>query len=185
MANEWMNGNTFNLKWTLNEIEKNVKLIRDYIFEDTKGKKCMFIGEAIAEVSIKNKLNLYRKLWYHWQDVLKTSIGCKSEDESDETKDHRAIVLNTIENIDNVIESRLVSGGIKGQTNSTITVFVLKNSKRGWNDQQNVDLTSGGEKVKQFDGTVQIKVLNTNKHIDFDDNGDVIKDDTKQIAESE
>ena len=184
MANEWMNGNKFGQKWTLKLIEEDIKLILDYLIEDTIGKKSLFISEVLAEVSTKNDINLYRQLWYHWQNILKDAIGCKSEDESDETKDRRLIVLDTIQRIDNILEGRIVSSALKMKTNTHMTIFVLKNSKRDWSDQQQLDLTSKGERVKQFDGTVQIKVLNSNKNVEIDDDGNVTKDDTKQIAEN-
>lgn len=51
-------------------------------------------------------------------------------------------VSETFNEIDDIIESRLVNAGLRGNTNPTITAIVLKN-KHGYRDKQEIEHGGG------------------------------------------
>lgn len=174
--------NNFAMKWTLDEISKCLEYITDWLRDDKNGKDCIYIGEALAEVSFIHNIHLYPEVWNYWKNILTKPIGCKPEDESPQTNQKRESVFKLINNIDAFIQSRMISRTLKFKANSTMAIFILKN--QGWKDENIVDHRTKGEEIKGFNGEVIYKVFNTNPNIKIDDKGNVLKDLTKQIAET-
>ena len=109
-----MKGNLNAEKWTEEESSKFVESVLEYVIEN---KSCVFIGEALGE------LGYYRDLWSY--------IARKFD-------------FRTIKRVETILENRLVTEGIKGNTNATMTIFTLKNNY-GWKDKTETDITTGGE----------------------------------------
>lgn len=66
----------------------------------------------------------------------------------------------TLACVDTLQEHTAVNKGITGEFNSTITKLVLAN--HGYSDKQNIDHTTGGEKVKTFAGMYAVQPKNNN-----------------------
>ncbi len=173
-------GNTAALKWTLDEIKKTLMLIDDYLYATAEGKKCNYIGEALAQVSRDNKIRLYPELWAYWTNTLDKPIDCKPEDESNATRKERVSVFKLLKNIEGTIQSRLIVKAVNMKASTGMAIFILKN--QGWSDQQHLDVTTDGDKVNKFDGTVSISVTNTNPNIEINSEGEIVKDNTDEIA---
>lgn len=50
-------------------------------------------------------------------------------------------ISDIIKRIEGILESRLVTGGLKSELNPTITIFTLKN-KHGWHDKTEQEITN-------------------------------------------
>jgi len=169
-------GNTDNLKWTPEEINKVLQLVSDYLTDDPEGKKCLYISTALSDVGDRFGYKLYHEIWSYWQKVLQEPIGCKLEDESNETKSFRLEVFNTIKSLDDKIEGRMVAKTLAMKASAPMAIFILK--QKGWSDQKQLDITSKDEKINSFDGKMSVTVLNSNDKIKFDESGKIVEDTT-------
>lgn len=104
-------GNKHAEKWTKKEAKAFVDKVHSYVVENAG---CVFIGEPISE------LGYYRTLWNYISEKFD---------------------FDTIKVVETILESRLVSYGIKGDTNATMTIFTLKNNYK-WTDKSQIDLQS-------------------------------------------
>jgi len=117
-------GNKNNEKWTEKEAKSFVDSVLKYVQDHPK---CMFIGEAVTE------LGYYRTLWDYLADKFD---------------------FDTVKRVESILESRLVKAGLSNETNSTMTIFTLKNNYK-WTDKHEHDHTTDGEAIK---GT-EIKII--------------------------
>ena len=169
--------NNFALKWVPEEIKRVLDAMITWLSEDPKGLKCQYIGEAVSEIGLQLGIPMYNEIWSYWKHTAREPIGIKAENESQETKAFRAKVFKTIKNIEDLIQSRMVSGAMRMKTSVPMSIFILKN--QGWSDQQHLDITSDDEKIGAFDGELKVKIINTNPDITLDEDGNIVKDDTK------
>lgn len=164
-------GNNFNLKWTLEKIEELIQEAFDWInSNDKEAQKVIYVGE------IRAKFGMYRDQWDYFKKVLQSPIGVAEEDESQETKERRSKVFGKLKRIEEICRSRMISKAINMKASAAMSIFVLKNA--GWTDQQNVDLTSQGEKMDSLNGKISVSVVNTNADIEIDEEGNIVRDDT-------
>lgn len=63
-----------------------------------------------------------------------------------------AEISDAIKRIDEIIETRLVTGALGKELNPVIAIFTLKN-KHGWVDKTEQDITTGGDKIGSYDPT--------------------------------
>ncbi len=167
--------NTAALKWKADEIFKTLDGIYKWLTEDTEGKKCQYIGEAIAKISITLDLDLYPDVWAYWKRVSQSPIGVETDKESQQSKAERTRVFRLIKRIESILQARMVSGAMKMKTSVPMSIFILKN--QGWSDQQHLDVTTDGGKIDR-DTTLNVNVINTNPNVKLDDKGNVIEDKT-------
>ena len=66
-------------------------------------------------------------------------------------------ISDTIKRIDDILESRVNTAGLKGKANPAMCIFNLKNNY-GWRDKTESDLTSGGEKIVFIPNEVAAKL---------------------------
>jgi hypothetical protein len=92
-------------KWTEEEASKFVDSVYQYLKDNPK---CVFIGEPLTE------LGYYNELWSYLSNRFE---------------------FKTIKKVESILESRIVTKGINGETNPTMSIFTLKN-KYGWTDQR-------------------------------------------------
>lgn len=119
-------GNKNAEKWTEETVLVELEIMKAHCTKN----KSVFIGSALSQ------LGYGHQLWSEWTNKFK------------DTK----IVFDTIKNIEKLIESNLVEGGVKGDFNSTMTIFTLKN-KHGWQDkrtQENTGANGGPIKVEGY-----------------------------------
>lgn len=55
-------------------------------------------------------------------------------------------ISDTIKRIDDILESRVNTAGLKGKANPTMVIFNLKNNYN-WKDKNETDITSGGKPI--------------------------------------
>lgn len=114
-------GNKYAEKWT----EETVMPILDKIVKELPKKKYVYIGEALSD----NKL--HKDIWADWKRKF-------AENEK---------VYRTIKNIEQILENTLYVGALKGNYNSAVAIFSLKNN-HNWVDKR--DFTSGGDKLPEY-----------------------------------
>lgn len=113
-------GNKNAEKWT-----KQVVLDHLYqIFDDVEHNKLVYLGIALANIG------LYNTIWTDW-------IAKFGDDK---------VVSQLIKRIEAKIEANLLSQALSNKVNSAIAIFVLKN-KYKWSDKQEIDHTTGGDKI--------------------------------------
>lgn len=166
--------NNFALKWTLDEIEKALISVLEYLREDKNGTKTTYIGKVLWDIGLRDSINLYPEIWNYWEHTLEKPIGCTEEDESSKTREKRESVFKLHKNISNGIQARMIDRCLNSKSNPAMSIFILKN--QGWSDT--IDYTSGGEPIKQISG-IDIKVLNTNPLVELDQHGNIINDQKK------
>lgn len=106
-------GNKFAEKWTEENVTKILKKMKRKAIED----KVPFIGIIFRD------MGYYRELWHYWKTKFK-------ENEK---------VFNLIKNIEGIIEANLVESGLYGDTNNTMSIFVLK-AHHNWKDKHFIDM---------------------------------------------
>lgn len=104
-------GNNNAEKWTKKQAKELVDSVLEYVQEN---KDCLFIGEAVTE------LGYYRTLWNYLSDKFD---------------------FDTTKRVESILESRLVTKGLAGDSNATMTIFTLKNNYK-WTDKSQIDLQS-------------------------------------------
>ena len=102
-------GNNNAEKWTEQQANEFVEKVYQYVVENPD---CVFIGEAVTE------FGHYRTLWNYISEKFD---------------------FDTIKVVESILESRLVSYGIRGATNATMTIFTLKNNYK-WTDKHETDI---------------------------------------------
>ncbi len=118
-------------------ITKPITYTRDFVFEEVcsilegvlNNKDIFYIGEVFEEKEYS------RQRFSEWAKTFE-----KDEEISD-----------TIKRIKDILESRINVGGLKGNLNSTMTIFNLKNNYN-WKDKTETDITSKGEVIPIYGG---------------------------------
>lgn len=105
-------GNTYALKWD----KETVLSLLDKMQETAQDKDIVYLGELLASHK------LYKEIWSYWKDKFKND-----ED-----------VFQPIKTIEQLFESRLFKGALKGDYNATTAIFGLKNNHK-WTDQPQVE----------------------------------------------
>lgn len=164
------NGNNFALKWSLTEIEKKVKELMELLTESKEGEKIIYIGEALSNVG------LYKDAWAYFSKVVQEPIGCKAEDESKGSRDKREDVFRMIKKVEDLMQARLVEKALGRKVSTPMAIFILKN--QGWSDQQQHDITTGGEKIESVPTELRVRVINSNEKIHFNEDGSIKEDKT-------
>lgn len=103
-------GNKNAEKWDEKTATAFVDEVYQYVLDN---EDCIFIGEPMAH------LGYYRELWPY----LKNKFD-----------------FNTIKRVESILEARLVSKGVGGSSNATMTIFTLKNNY-GWKDKTQTELS--------------------------------------------
>lgn len=106
-------GNTNAEKWTRAIVLKEVEAI----LVEAKKPSCLWIGSAMA------KRELYRDIWAYWKEKFKDD----------------KVVFRTIKRVDQIFENRLFEKAAKGDVNTTIAIFGLKNN-HNWRDKTEQDI---------------------------------------------
>lgn len=163
-------GNQYARKWNLPQIEKLVNEIHQYVKENDKE---YYVGTILANFGydrhILNNLTM----------VVEKPIGCTEEEETKETKERREEVLSTIKKIDGIMEARLVQTALKQKSSVPLTIFLLKN--RGYSDKQEHDHTTNGKDINLK--PLQVQIFNSNPKVEFDEEGNIIRDETSNFDE--
>ena len=107
-------GNKNAEKWT----EKTVLKILDAMYGEAIGGGIYHIN-ALIEAH-----NLYPEIWSVWTNKFKDN----------------KIVFQAIKKVEGILEKTIVTDAIKGETNATMSIFLLKN-KYGYKDKQEVENT--------------------------------------------
>lgn len=113
-------GNKNAEKWTKQVVLDHL----EQILKDIEDNKLVYLGIALANIG------LYNDVWMWWVD--------KFGDDK--------VVIRTIKRIEAKIEANLLSQALTNKVNSAIAIFVLKN-KYKWSDKQEIDHTTGGDKI--------------------------------------
>lgn len=71
------------------------------------------------------------------------------------------IVLESLKKVEDALEERIVTDAIKGETNPTMSIFLLKN-KYGFKDKQEIDTTIK-EKGKRKSIVKKVTIINRGK----------------------
>lgn len=111
-------GNKNAEKWTEETVLEAVVLVYEYC----KNHKTPFLGIAL------NALDFSAQRWSEWTKKFSDN----------------KVVLESIKKTETLIEANLVEGGMKGDFNSTMAIFTLKN-KHGWRDKKEVDNNHSGK----------------------------------------
>lgn len=166
-------------KWNLSRIEKVLKAIEEYLYENDK---CCYIGEAISEVNKSATLDfrIYRDIWGYFDHILRSPIGIDEGKESNSTKELRESLGDWYQSIETLLEGRLVSRGLSNKANVGMAIFILKN--HGWDDKSGIDLTTDGEKIAQ-EPKIEFTVVNSNPNVEFTTDGKIKKDKTGERSQ--
>lgn len=114
---ESMMGNSNAEKWTL---EETIAML-DKIGLEAQDKDCLWLGSALVRVG------LYKQIWSEWKDKF----------ENEKT------ISESIKKIEQIFEDRIVTRGLKGDANATMTIFTLKNNY-DWKDKTEQDVNLKG-----------------------------------------
>lgn len=117
--------------YTEEYVKEQLSYILDVILTN---KEIIYLGEIFEDLPYS------RQRYSEWATQFK---------ENDEISD-------TIKRIDDILESRVNTAGLKGKANSTIVIFNLKNNY-GWRDKTEQDVTSGGKPIIQIPSEIAIK----------------------------
>lgn len=112
------------------------------IEKEAKKPSCLWLGSALV------KVGLYRDVWAYWYEKFRDD----------------AVVLRTIKKIDQIFEDRLFAKAAKGDTNSTMAIFGLKNN-HGWTDKRELDHTTAGQAITDL----KVEILNSTDPVTRED----------------
>lgn len=107
-------GNTHNKKWTYENAQELINDVSEYIKNNTE---CYSLAYACSD------LGYYETILYHFKDNVE------------------GIDFEPIKNAKEIIKGRLINNGVKGDTNATMSIFVLKNN-HDMKDKQEVTQTN-------------------------------------------
>lgn len=108
-------GNKYNEKWILDEA---VELFENLLVYLKENDEIVYINDLVI------KYDLSRDTFYYLLDKFKDLHKLKAE-------------------IDFILENRIVNNGLSNKSNSTFSIFFLKN-KYGWKDKQEVEQNISG-----------------------------------------
>ena len=107
-------GNTNNKKWNCENAQELINDVSEYI---KNNKDCYSLAYACSD------LGYYETILYHFKDNVE------------------GIDFEPIKNAKEIIKGRLINNGVKGDTNATMSIFVLKNN-HDMKDKQEVTQTN-------------------------------------------
>lgn len=140
-----------NKEWSLFVITKPQKYTREFVLLELKDMHkqvlndlgVFFIGQLFENRDYS------RQRFSEWSNVYK--------------KDSE--ISDIIKRIEELLETRLVTGGLTSALNPTLTIFTLKN-KHSWKDKNETDLTSNGETLGAIDATRAEQLLRARRNRD-------------------
>lgn len=111
-------GNKNAEKWT----EETTLEMLSRIEKEAQKSDCLWLGSALV------KVGLYKQIWSEWER--------KFQDND--------VVSESIKRIEQIFEDRIVTRGLKGESNPTMTIFTLKNNY-DWKDKTEQDVNVKGK----------------------------------------
>lgn len=115
-------GNEHNKKWRLENAQELVNDVLEYV---KNRNDCFSIAYACSD------LGYYETILYHLKDHVK------------------GLDFEPIKVAKEIIKARLINLGVKGDTNATMSIFVLKNN-HGMKDKTEHDHTTKGESINHI-----------------------------------
>lgn len=112
-------GNKNAEKWTEETVLKQLAEIEKHANKRTT----LWLGSALV------KVGLYMDIWDYWKTKFREN----------------EVVFRSIKAIEAIFQDRLFTEALKGDVNSTVAIFGLKNN-HGWTDKQETTIKGDSEK---------------------------------------
>lgn len=107
-------GNTNNKKWEAHNAQELINDVAEYV---KNREDCFSLAYACSD------LGYYETILYHFKDNIE------------------GVDFEPIKNAKEIIKARLINNGVKGETNATMSIFVLKNN-HGMKDRTEIEQTN-------------------------------------------
>lgn len=121
-------GNTYAEKWTRRTVLDQLAKIE----AEAQKATCLWLGSALV------KVGLYKDVWAYWTEKF-------ADDDQ---------VFRTIKKVEQIFEDRLFTKAVKGDVNSAVAIFGLKNNHY-WTDKREIDHTTQGDKITDLTVTIR------------------------------